>query len=361
MRVLMTADAVGGVWTYALELAKALRRSGVETILAVLGGPLAAARRAETHGFSVHVSPHRLEWMDDPWDDVDAARAWLAALTDEIQPDVLHLNDACHTLEDTAIPTVIVGHSCVLSWWEAVHGEPAPVRYAEYAARVRAGLACADVVVTPTRAFGDVLDRLYGPLHRRVAVHNGIAQDDASPVAPRDHVVVAAGRFWDEAKNLQALDAAAERLSVPVRIAGDARGPWGRSIEARHVELLGALSRHELDACLARAAVLAHPARYEPFGLVPLEAAMRGCALVLGDIATLREVWGDAASYVPPDDSRALAEALEALVEDDALCSAWADRARRRARLYTIERQASAMLALYTDARAMRTGGVGAA
>ncbi len=31
------------------------------------------------------------------------------------------------------------------------------------------------------------------------------------------------------------------------------------------------------------------PARYEPFGLSVLEAALSGCALVLGDIPSLRE------------------------------------------------------------------------
>ena len=46
--LLMTADAVGGVWTHALELAAALAPLGVRTTLAVLGPGLDAARRART-------------------------------------------------------------------------------------------------------------------------------------------------------------------------------------------------------------------------------------------------------------------------------------------------------------------------
>ena len=36
-RVLMTADTVGGVWQYALDLARGLSEAGASTILAVLG------------------------------------------------------------------------------------------------------------------------------------------------------------------------------------------------------------------------------------------------------------------------------------------------------------------------------------
>ena len=39
LRVLLTTDAVGGVWTYSLDLARELGRNGIETVLAVLGPP----------------------------------------------------------------------------------------------------------------------------------------------------------------------------------------------------------------------------------------------------------------------------------------------------------------------------------
>ncbi len=40
---------------------------------------------------------------------------------------------------------------------------------------------------------------------------------------------------------------------------------------------------------------------------------MAGCALVLGDIPSLRELWGGAALFVPPDDSEAILHTLRAL------------------------------------------------
>ncbi len=47
----------------------------------------------------------------------------------------------------------MAGHSCVLSWWQAVHGADAPDEWCEYRRRVRAGLRAADAVVAPTRAM----------------------------------------------------------------------------------------------------------------------------------------------------------------------------------------------------------------
>ena len=38
--VLMTADAVGGVWTYAMELCAALGGRGVRVALVVMGPPV---------------------------------------------------------------------------------------------------------------------------------------------------------------------------------------------------------------------------------------------------------------------------------------------------------------------------------
>ena len=126
----MTADGVGGVWPYALDLASALEARGVSATLAVMGPPLAADQIAEARGRGVTAieGGFRLEWMDDPWDDVAAAGEWLLALERQVSPDVVHLNGYCHAALPWSAPAVVVGHSCVRSWWRAVHGEDAPPR-----------------------------------------------------------------------------------------------------------------------------------------------------------------------------------------------------------------------------------------
>lgn len=118
-----------------------------------------------------------------------------------------------------------------------------------------------------------------------------------------------------------------------------------RSAPRRRV--FGRLDAEAMHDAYARAAVYALPARYEPFGLTPLEAAFHDCALVLGDIPTLREVWGDAARFVPPDDAAALTAALRELIEDVSVRTAVAARCRRHAERYTAHRMARRYHDLY--------------
>ena len=162
--------------------------------------------------------------------------------------------------------------------------------------------------------------------------------------------MLSAGRIWDEAKNVAALDRVAPRLPWPVAVAGE--GPPGAA------RRLGRVPQHELQAWLERASIFALPARYEPFGLAALEAAHAGCALVLGDLESLREVWGDAALFVDPADDEALEHALRLLIDDEPLRAELARRARSRAAAYTPERMAAGYVELYRRLLARRAAAV---
>jgi glycosyltransferase involved in cell wall biosynthesis len=160
--------------------------------------------------------------------------------------------------------------------------------------------------------------------------------------------VFAAGRLWDEAKNLVALDAVAEHLPWPVRVAGSCIAPHGGMIRPRWAHALGEIGAREVSREMATAAIYALPARYEPFGLSILEAALSGCALVLGDIASLRETWGANAIYVPPEDTAALRSALMRLIAQPAEREALGRAARRRALEFHPQRMAQGYLRAYT-------------
>lgn len=348
MTVLLTADTVGGVWTYAVDLARALRPRGVTVHLATMGRLPTPEQRAEARaaGAALHESAYALEWMSDPWEDVRAAGDWLLDLERAVRPDVVHLNGYAHGALPWTAPVVMVGHSCVLSWWRAVKGADAPPEWDRYARAVERGLRAADVVLAPTAAMLRCLEAHYGPLRRAAVVPNG---RDAAAFRPRakEPFVFSAGRFWDEAKNLATLDAAADGLPWPVEVAGDMTRPDGGEAAPRRARALGRLSAPDIAERMGRAGIYALPARYEPFGLSALEAALCGCALVLGDIPTLREVWGDAALFVPPDDACALRAALSTLIKDPRRREAMAAAARERARLYTPERMALGIMAAY--------------
>jgi glycogen(starch) synthase len=348
VRVLMTTDAQGGVWSYTMELVQGFSRLGMKVALAVMGGRPSRASRADARrieGLELHESTYKLEWMSDPWGDVDAAGHWLKKLAEQFQPDVVHLNNYCHGDVGFDAPVVMVGHSDVLSWHEAVRHLSAGPEWEEYRLRVRLGLSAARLVVTPTAAMLRNLERHYGSLGSTEVIPNGRSLGILGP-APKEPFVFAAGRLWDEGKNIAALDAAAPRLSWPVYVAGDTTSPAGDGVETHHLQALGRLHPRTVAAWFSRAAIYALPARYEPFGLTALEAALSGCALVLGDIPSLREVWQDAAVYVEPDDSDALARTLHQLIVSEPLRRELAGRALSRARMFAGCR----MLAAYTKA-----------
>ncbi len=347
--VLMTADAVGGVWTYALTLAAGLAARGIRTTIATMGAPARADQRRASEaipGLTLLESTFRLEWMDEPWADVARAGTWLQGIEKSVSPDVVHLNGYVHGALPWRVPRIVVAHSCVLSWWRAVLGESAPTAYDRYRAHVARGLRAADAVVAPTRAMLRAVGGIYGAGREESVIPNGLDVAKFQP-GPKEPFVLAAGRMWDRAKNLEALESAAPRLSWPVFVAGDAPATASASPHEPCVHALGPLSSERLRAWMARAAIYALPARYEPFGLSVLEAALSGCALVLGDIDSLHEVWGDAACYVPPGDVDALVESIERLASDSQLRGRMAAKARNRGLSFTADRMVERYVALY--------------
>lgn len=355
MRVLMTTDTVGGVWQYALALCHGLAADGVEVTLAAMGPESAAGaaacsadQRADAETIPrLDVREHagRLEWMTDSAADVARAGEWLRDVASDTRPDIIHFNHFAHAALPWREPTIVVGHSCVLSWWEAVKGERAPASWRHYQRQVRDGLHAARLVVAPSRAMMHALDRHYGPLRSTCVIPNG---RDAHAFTPgtKEPFVFAAGRLWDEAKNLEALDAVAGDLAWPVCIAGDTRHPDGDDAVARHARLVGRLPSRDIAAWMSRASIYAWPATYEPFGLTVVEAALSACALVLGDIPSLRELWQGAAIFVPPRDRDALRDALDRVIASPSLRATLARTAHTRA----LELSTTRMVTRYRDA-----------
>ena len=350
-RVLMTADAVGGVWPYAVDLAGAYHARGVEVTLAVMGPEPTPAQKAAARRTGLHLVHHagRLEWMPEPWTDVDAAGEWLLGLAHRRRPDLVHLNGYAHATLPWEVPALVVAHSCVRTWWRAVRGGEAPAEWTTYTRRVRAGLGAAATVVAPSRAMLQGLREEYGLEFTGQVIPNGSAAvAGAALMFSKEPCVLASGRLWDEAKNIAVVCETAASLPWPTYVAGDDTHPCGGRFEAgRSVRLLGRLTANEMGEQFRRAAIFVSPARYEPFGLCVLEAAAAGCALVLGDIPSLRENWEGAAVFVPPDDRAGLQQAISRLAGDDARRARLATAARTRARRFTVDAMAERYLRLY--------------
>lgn len=343
-RVLVTTDAVGGIWRYAVELAAGFAGRGIGIVLAVLGPPGNPAQHAEAEaipGLTLIKTGLPLDWTAPDPASLGRASNELRALASRLGVHSAHLHaPALVGQAPWPVPVVAVAHSCVATWWRAVRGGPLPADLAWRAAATGDGLRRADIAVAPSRAFAAALRTEYG-VERIEVVHNG--RRPVPTAAPTGRAVLAAGRLWDEGKGMAALDAAAMRLNAPVRAAGSVQGPGGVA-RFDQLDLLGTLDEAGMARARADATVFAASGRYEPFGLAVLEAAQAGQALVLSDIPTFRELWEGAALFASED---GLAEALRRALDDPAPL---ASRARKRARLYTAEAMAERTLALHEAA-----------
>ncbi|MBI5264708.1 MAG: glycosyltransferase family 4 protein [Bradyrhizobium sp.] len=347
LRLMMTTDAVGGVWTYATSLAAALVEMGADVSLVTMGPSPRPDQRTMVHG-RVHLveTDLALEWQDPDAADMARARAALDRLERRLRPDIVHLNSFREATFEWNAPVLVAAHSCVNSWARACNDNAwlSESRWRRYSELVAAGLSRAGGWVCASSAYRDMVEEIYHPDHRGAVIWNGLAPATARPRQKQDFIL-AAGRMWDKAKNLPVLAHAAKDVNWPVLVAGQ-----NADLERREgIELLGELPRAELHGLMRRAAIFTSPALYEPFGLSVLEAAAAGCALVLSDIPSFRELWDGAALFVSPEDAAGLSAALNCLIRNEAHRSRLQDAALARSRHYSLTGMVDGYVRLYGE------------
>lgn len=353
MRILLTTDDVGGVWDHTVALAGELLEAGCEVLVAVIGDPGPERLSQLASGVEVTARRYRLEWMPGAAGDVVAAGAWLKRTAVLWKPDVVHLNQMAYAVQAFPAPTLVAVHSDVLSWFGEVERRPAPPEWSAYTRQVREGIGSASALVTPTRYQADLVRRHFGRAADHV-VHNGIAVVESAG-DPAGTMVLSVARAWDRAKGVPVLDEAARLLELAmgdaapeIHLLGCTLAPDGTRISPAHLVEHGRVERRSVDRWMERAGIYVAASLYEPFGLAPLEAAFQGCALVLSDIGSFRELWDGCAEFFPAGDGMALAERVATLAGDPARRARLSRAARQRARRrYTAERMATAYLEIY--------------
>lgn len=348
LRLLLVTDAVGGVWVYSLELARALEPLGVHTIIAVAGPSPTTEQRDAAAGIPLIDTGLPLEWLDISESEIVRASEDLARIAAGEGADIVQTSSAA-LIAGAAFDCwcVAVQHSCVATWWQEVKGTPLPPEFAWRRDLVERGLRRANATVAPTRAFAAMTAREYGLDRPVLAVHNGRTPHNGRSL-PQGDFVFTVGRLWDEGKNVATLDRAAALIDAPFQAAGPTKGPNGAGVTLARLNSLGSLSPSKLGGVLAARPVFASAALYEPFGLSVLEAAQAGCALVLSDIPTHRELWDGAAIFVAPRDADGFASAANGLLKDRTARNTLGERARERARRYTPELMARGMVDVYS-------------
>jgi glycosyltransferase involved in cell wall biosynthesis len=356
MHILVTADTVGGVWTWASELVRGLLRCGHSVTLVSFGDIPVAPQIQWMDGLDLDYRPtaFKLEWMQDSEADLKASAEYLEAVASETRPDIIHLSQFYYGAMKSDAPRLVVAHSDVVSWWHAVHekGPPDSAWIRWYRRIVSRGLASAHTVVAPSRWMLQQIERCYGRPERGLVVYNGRTPSLFNPHLSKEEQVLTVGRLWDSGKNASLL--LQQEMPMPVVIAGSERSPernnadFSRPAGLDQVHFEPRQNERDMQRLFARAAVYAATSRYEPFGLAPLEAALSRCAIVASDIPSFRELWEGAAIFFRNNDSESLKNALHLLSHDRDLRLKYGNLAWERAkRSFGAERMVEEYLNIY--------------
>jgi glycosyltransferase involved in cell wall biosynthesis len=194
-------------------------------------------------------------------------------------------------------------------------------------------------MVAPSEWMLNSVRSAYASSARELVIHHGRNPIFFNPYVAKEESVLAVGRLLDPAKQVGLLTQ--EMHPVPVCIVGDesersSKVPLRADVQFRDgnigVALKGPQSESQLRLLYSKASIFAGTSRYEPSGMTILEAALSRCALILNDIPSLRELWGNAAVYFRTNEAESLAEAVRLVSSDVDLRRNFANRAFQRAR-----------------------------
>jgi glycosyltransferase involved in cell wall biosynthesis len=107
------------------------------------------------------------------------------------------------------------------------------------------------------------------------------------------------------------------------------------------------LPNEDLIALYNASALFVLPSFYEGFGLPVLEAMACGTPVVCSERGSLKEIAGDAALLIHPDDLEGLADAMAHALEDETLRAQMRERGFANVTRFSWERTARETLGIY--------------
>lgn len=279
------------------------------------------------------------------------------ALKEGLRPHVIHSHDWLTAPASVALkhllkaPLIVTVHateygrsrgSIITSMQRQVHYWEWRMCYEAWRVIVCSGAMRQEVV----RAFALPSDKLLvlpnGVELDELDCHKPLEGEKKRYALPWEKIVLFVGRHVYE-KGVDVLVEAARtilshRSDVKFVIAGD--GPmrlhlmWLSSTYGLGDKVLftGRLSDEELYKIYKLAYMVAIPSRYEPFGIVALEAMASGKPVIASRVGGLSEIIVDGKTgvLVPPGDPGALARAIELLLDNPQLAGEMGVRGRRR-------------------------------
>jgi glycosyltransferase involved in cell wall biosynthesis len=259
-----------------------------------------------------------------------------------IQTDWVHLHSLALTelaLELRRQSGARLAYTVHTQPWLELDGHPRRRFWLDMQARL---LAACDAVIflsAAERRCGETMFATLPPVH---VVPHGVPPPPADvPGRDERRTVVFAGRS-SRSKGVRLLAECIRRLrhmsDLPFLIAAGHGDTEGSATIARigrdhgdRCEIAGWLPRHELDERLARALLVLVPSRYEPFGLVALEAMRMGAPVLAANVGGLRETLraGSGGVLLDSSDPQDWAEATLRITGDPLLWTTLHQQGRR--------------------------------
>jgi len=375
----------GGQNVHVAALALALARRGGRVVVHTRRDDDALpARVAMGPGVVVHhvdAGPACTIPKDDLLPHMDAFAARLRATWSSVPPDVVHAHfwmsgrAAVAAAGPLGVPVVQTFHA--LGTVKRRHQGAADTSPPQRLAEERAVARRADLVLATCRDEVAELVAMGADRARVRVVPCGVDVRMFTPAGPRAHRssvrhrVVTVGRMVERKGIDGAIAALALVPDAELVVAGGpprtelAADPEARRLAALarsldvddRVTLLGAVARAGMPPLLRSADAVVCAPRYEPFGMVALEAMACGVPVVASAVGGLLDSVADGVTgvLVPPRDPDALAAALRALLADPARRAAMGRAGRRRAlACFGWERIAEATLDAYRSLGAIR-------
>lgn len=164
------------------------------------------------------------------------------------------------------------------------------------------------------------------PDDKFVIIHNAVSSllsgsENSQPIVEGKYVLTVSS--LDPRKNLhtvfKAFNAAPPK-GVKLILAGKSSPLFNfKNYDDIEIESIGYVSNEKLSNLYRNASVFIYLSYYEGFGIPPLEAMSCGCPVILSDIPVFREIYGDAALFVKPDDIFEVKNAIDLILNHEKL------------------------------------------
>jgi glycosyltransferase involved in cell wall biosynthesis len=343
MKILMASESflpdLGGVEVFTARLAAALLDRGHEVALITSRAGLTTSEEERWRGMPVYRLPFAATLQGCDHDGVIALRRRVAELKRALRPDVIHLNTSGASLVFHLLTSRTSPAPNVLTVHWLPNGDGVDLRVCERA------LGAADWIVAVTQGcLREALQRRPAIAARACVIYNSLPPVAVTPTplaagAPR---LLCIGR-WERQKGfdvaIRALAAVRRRwpaAEMTIAGGGTEREPLAQLVGtlglSDAVRFTGWIAPDDVPHLINAHTMVVMPSRYEPFGLVALQAAQMSRPVVGSRVPGLAEVVrdGDTGLLCAVDDAAAFAAAIASLIE----CPAAAAEMGRRARAY---------------------------